>query len=35
MLRFKEQRECRIAADIDPVDWVHLYSDIQGHEVDR
>ncbi len=31
-LRLQQQRKGRIAADIDPLDRVHLYRDIQGHE---
>ena len=30
-LRFQEQREGRIAADIDPLDRVHLHRDGQAH----
>src|SRR4051812_10132646 len=32
-LPFQRQRESGIAADIDPLDWVHLDSDSQGHGV--
>jgi len=31
-LRFQQQRERRIAADIDPLDRVHLYGDVQAHK---
>ena len=34
-LRFQQQRESRIAADIDPLDRVHLYGDVQAHEAIR
>jgi hypothetical protein len=30
-LRFQKQRKGRISADIDPLDRVHLYGDIQRH----
>ena len=30
-LRFQQQREGRIAADIDPLDRVHLHGDVQAH----
>ncbi len=32
-LRFQQQRERRIAADIDPLDRVHLHGDVQAHDV--
>ena len=32
-LRLQQQRECRIAADIDPLDRVHLYCHVQAHGV--
>src|SRR6202035_660369 len=28
---FEQEREGRIARDIDPVNWVHLNGDVQGH----
>jgi hypothetical protein len=31
LLRFQQESEGRIAADIDPLDRVHLHGDIQGH----
>jgi hypothetical protein len=31
LLRFEQQSEGRIAADVDPVDRVHLNGDIQNH----
>ena len=31
-LRFQQQRERRIAADVDPLDRVHLHGDVQAHE---
>jgi hypothetical protein len=31
LLRFEQQREGRIAADVDPVDRVHLNGDVQTH----
>jgi hypothetical protein len=34
-LRLQQQRESRIAADIDPLDRVHLYGDVQAHEAIR
>ena len=30
-LRFQQQRERRIAADIDPLDRIHLHGDVQAH----
>jgi hypothetical protein len=30
-LRFQEQGERRIAANIDPLDWIHLDGDVQAH----
>ncbi len=30
-LRFQQQRKGRIAADVDPLDRVHLYGDFQRH----
>jgi hypothetical protein len=30
-LRFEQNRECGIAADIDPLDRVHLTGNAQGH----
>ena len=32
-LRLQQQRESRIAADVDPLDRVHLNRDGQGHEI--
>ena len=31
-LRLQQQRKGRIAADVDPLDRVHLHGDVQGHE---
>ena len=31
VLRFQQQRKGRIAADVDPLDRVHLHGDVQGH----
>ena len=31
VLRFQQQRECRVAADVDPFDRIHLDGDIQAH----
>jgi len=33
-LRLQEQRECRIAANVDPRDGVHLDGDVQYHAGD-
>jgi hypothetical protein len=30
-LRLEQQRERGIAADVDPLDRVHLHSDVQAH----
>src|SRR5262249_19872700 len=30
-LRLKQQREGRVARDVDALDWVHLDRDLQGH----
>ena len=33
-LRFQQQRERRVAADIDPLDRIqHLHGDIQAHDI--
>ena len=32
LLRFQQKSEGRIAADIDPLDRVHLHGDIEGHD---
>ena len=34
-LRLEQERERRIAADVDPLDRVHLYGDVQGHGRDQ
>ena len=31
LLRFQQQRKRRIAADIDPLDRIHLHGDVQTH----
>ena len=33
MLRFQQQRKGRIAADVDPLDRVHLHGDVQGMDI--
>ena len=30
-LRFQKQRKCRIAADVDPLDRIHLYGNLERH----
>jgi len=30
-LRFEQQRKRGITADVDPLDGVHLYGNVQGH----
>ena len=32
-LRFQQQRERRVAADIDPLDRIHLHGDVQAHGI--
>ena len=32
-LRFQQQRERRVAADIDPLDRIHLHGDVQAHDI--
>ena len=34
-LRFQQQREGRIALDVDPLDRIHLHRDIQRHAIAR